>query len=172
MSGALSTNGCSPTKFARRSRKEEKRPQWWGYNERSQRGWCSTTLPKTYERRNACHPQRLKTSRSAEGTAADYAHMHKLLVSLPPDPPPSFPAAILELKLAYFLSEQWGPPPHPGNYSELKSHPGRRSWGRSQLKKLGFKERIRGDHHIFTKDGVHEIVNIQPKGSQAKVYQV
>jgi predicted RNA binding protein YcfA (HicA-like mRNA interferase family) len=42
----------------------------------------------------------------------------------------------------------------------------------SLLKKLGFKERIRGDHHIFTKDGVQEIVNIQPKGSQAKVYQV
>ena len=40
------------------------------------------------------------------------------------------------------------------------------------LNKLGFKERIRGDHHIFTKDGVQEIVNIQPKGSQAKVYQV
>lgn len=40
------------------------------------------------------------------------------------------------------------------------------------LKKLGFEERIRGDHHIFTKAGVHEIVNIQPKGSKAKVYQV
>jgi len=110
VSGALSTNGCSSTKFARRSRKEEKRPQWWGYNERSRRGWCSTTPPKPYERRNACHPQRLKISRSAGGAAADYAHVHKLLVSLPPDPPPSFPAAILELKLAHFLSEQWGPP--------------------------------------------------------------
>jgi predicted RNA binding protein YcfA (HicA-like mRNA interferase family) len=42
----------------------------------------------------------------------------------------------------------------------------------SLLKKLGFEERIRGDHHIFTKDGVEEIVNIQPKGSKAKVYQV
>ncbi len=42
----------------------------------------------------------------------------------------------------------------------------------SLLKKLGFEERIRGDHHIFTKDGVQEIVNIQPKGSKAKVYQV
>jgi hypothetical protein len=37
---------------------------------------------------------------------------------------------------------------------------------------LGFDERIRGDHHIFTKDGVVEILNIQPKGSQAKAYQV
>jgi len=40
------------------------------------------------------------------------------------------------------------------------------------LRRLGFEERIRGDHHIFTKDGVPEIVNIQPKGSMAKVYQV
>ena len=40
------------------------------------------------------------------------------------------------------------------------------------LRRLGFEERIRGDHHIFTKDGVPEIVNIQPKGSKAKVYQV
>ncbi|MEG3904654.1 MULTISPECIES: type II toxin-antitoxin system HicA family toxin [unclassified Microcoleus] len=40
------------------------------------------------------------------------------------------------------------------------------------LRKLGFEERIRGSHHIFAKDGVEEILNIQPKGSQAKVYQV
>jgi predicted RNA binding protein YcfA (HicA-like mRNA interferase family) len=40
------------------------------------------------------------------------------------------------------------------------------------LKKLGFDERIRGDHHIFTKDDVEEIVNLQPKGSQSKPYQV
>lgn len=37
---------------------------------------------------------------------------------------------------------------------------------------LGFDERIRGDHHIFTKDGVGEILNLQPKGSKAKSYQV
>lgn len=40
------------------------------------------------------------------------------------------------------------------------------------LRKLGFKERIRGDHHIFTKEGVKEILNTQPKGSKAKPYQV
>ena len=40
------------------------------------------------------------------------------------------------------------------------------------LHRLGFEERIRGDHHIFTKDGVVEILNLQPKGSQAKPYQV
>jgi hypothetical protein len=37
---------------------------------------------------------------------------------------------------------------------------------------LGFRERIRGDHHIFVKDGVEEIVNLQPKGGKAKPYQV
>jgi len=40
------------------------------------------------------------------------------------------------------------------------------------LRRLGFDERIRGDHHIFTKTGVAEILNLQPKGSKAKSYQV
>ncbi|GMQ87740.1 MAG: type II toxin-antitoxin system HicA family toxin [Gammaproteobacteria bacterium] len=40
------------------------------------------------------------------------------------------------------------------------------------LSKLGFNERIRGDHHIFTKNDVDEILNIQPLGSKAKPYQV
>ena len=43
---------------------------------------------------------------------------------------------------------------------------------RHLLRRLGFAERIRGDHHIFTKDGVEEILNLQPKGSQVKPYQV
>jgi len=40
------------------------------------------------------------------------------------------------------------------------------------LRRLGFEERIRGSHHIFSKEGVEEILNLQPKGSQAKAYQV
>ncbi|HHT9131025.1 MAG TPA: type II toxin-antitoxin system HicA family toxin [Candidatus Tripitaka californicus] len=40
------------------------------------------------------------------------------------------------------------------------------------LCKLGFEERIRGSHHIFTKEGVEEILNLQPKGAKAKPYQV
>jgi hypothetical protein len=40
------------------------------------------------------------------------------------------------------------------------------------LKRLGFEERIRGDHHIFTLENVEEILNLQPKGSKAKPYQV
>ena len=37
---------------------------------------------------------------------------------------------------------------------------------------LGFVERIRGDHHIFTRDNVPEILNLQPRGSQANAYLV
>jgi predicted RNA binding protein YcfA (HicA-like mRNA interferase family) len=43
---------------------------------------------------------------------------------------------------------------------------------RQLLDGLGFQERIRGSHHIYTKDGVIEIINLQPKGSKAKPYQV
>ncbi len=35
---------------------------------------------------------------------------------------------------------------------------------RHLLRRFGFAERIRGDHYIFTKDGVAEILNLQPKG--------
>ena len=40
------------------------------------------------------------------------------------------------------------------------------------LKKLGFSERIKGDHYIFTKDNIEEIINIQPKNNKAKGYQI
>ena len=40
------------------------------------------------------------------------------------------------------------------------------------LNHLGFAERIRGDHHIFTRDGIREIINLQPRGGMAKAYQV
>ncbi len=43
---------------------------------------------------------------------------------------------------------------------------------RSLLSGLGFVERIRGDHHIFSKTEVAEILNLQPRGSFAKPYQV
>ena len=43
---------------------------------------------------------------------------------------------------------------------------------RGLLRRLGFEERIRGSHHIFTKAGVEEILNLQPKGRNAKAYQV
>ncbi len=40
------------------------------------------------------------------------------------------------------------------------------------LEQLGFTVRIKGSHHIFTKDGVEEIINIQPNQKLAKPYQV
>ena len=40
------------------------------------------------------------------------------------------------------------------------------------LSNFGFQERTRGSHHIFTKEGIEEILNLQPKGSKAKPYQV
>ena len=43
---------------------------------------------------------------------------------------------------------------------------------RTLLRRLGFDERIKGDHHIFTKDGVDEILNLQPKDGKGKPYQV
>lgn len=43
---------------------------------------------------------------------------------------------------------------------------------RQLLFRLGFGERIRGSHHIFWKGGVEEILNLQPKGSHTKPYQV
>jgi len=43
---------------------------------------------------------------------------------------------------------------------------------RSLLISLSFTERVRGSHHIFTRTGVEEILNIQARGSLAKPYQV
>ena len=38
--------------------------------------------------------------------------------------------------------------------------------------RAGFEKRIKGSHHAFSKDGVEEIINIQPSGSKAKPYQI
>jgi len=44
---------------------------------------------------------------------------------------------------------------------------------RNLLGFLGFNERIRGDHHIFAREGITEILNLQPLASgKAKPYQV
>jgi predicted RNA binding protein YcfA (HicA-like mRNA interferase family) len=44
---------------------------------------------------------------------------------------------------------------------------------RHLLVALGFQERIRGSHHIFTRENVAEILNLQPReGAKAKPYQV
>ena len=40
------------------------------------------------------------------------------------------------------------------------------------LRRLGFDERIRGSHHIFSRNDVEGVLNLQPSGSNAKAYQV
>lgn len=40
------------------------------------------------------------------------------------------------------------------------------------LSALGFQCRIKGDHFIYYKNGIDEIINIQPIGNKAKPYQV
>jgi len=41
---------------------------------------------------------------------------------------------------------------------------------RHVLSRLGFHERIKGDHFIFSRNGVMEIINLQPNGNRAKAY--
>jgi len=41
------------------------------------------------------------------------------------------------------------------------------------LTDFGFSQRTKGDHHIFFREGVEEIINLQPlKDGKAKTYQV
>ena len=40
------------------------------------------------------------------------------------------------------------------------------------LEGMGFEKRIKGSHHLLSKEGVEEIINIQPAGNKAKPYQV
>lgn len=40
------------------------------------------------------------------------------------------------------------------------------------LERFGFDCRVKGDHFIYTRSDVEEMINIQPKGNMAKPYQV
>jgi virulence-associated protein VapD len=43
---------------------------------------------------------------------------------------------------------------------------------RKLLKDFGFSERIKGGHYIFYKEGIEEIINLQPlKDGKSKAYQ-
>ena len=43
----------------------------------------------------------------------------------------------------------------------------------TMLRHLGFSERLgRGSHRIFYKEGVAEIINLQPRGGEGKPYQM
>jgi len=43
---------------------------------------------------------------------------------------------------------------------------------RNLLAGLGFEERSRGSHHIFVREGVQDLINLQREGHMAKPYQV
>lgn len=43
---------------------------------------------------------------------------------------------------------------------------------RKMLLHFGFTERTRGSHHLFSRAGVMERINLQRDGSYAKAYQV
>lgn len=43
---------------------------------------------------------------------------------------------------------------------------------RTWLLRIGFAERVRGSHHLFRREGVRELINLQREGRQAKPYQV
>ena len=40
------------------------------------------------------------------------------------------------------------------------------------LLRLGFSERVRGSHHVFSRPGLPTRINLQRAGGQAKAYQV
>lgn len=42
----------------------------------------------------------------------------------------------------------------------------------SLLLDLGFAERTQGSHHIYSRPGVEELLNLQRDGNKAKAYQV
>ena len=40
------------------------------------------------------------------------------------------------------------------------------------LHRMGFAERTKGGHHLFTAPGIEDRINLQRDGNKAKVYQV
>lgn len=40
------------------------------------------------------------------------------------------------------------------------------------LHRLGFAERTRGSHHVFSREDIEERINLQESGAKAKPYQV
>jgi predicted RNA binding protein YcfA (HicA-like mRNA interferase family) len=42
----------------------------------------------------------------------------------------------------------------------------------NRLHNFGFQLRIKGSHHIYCRDDIEEIVNLQPLSGKAKQYQV
>jgi len=40
------------------------------------------------------------------------------------------------------------------------------------LRAMGFAERVRGSHHLYSRHGIREIIDLQPDSGMAKAYQV
>ena len=40
------------------------------------------------------------------------------------------------------------------------------------LRSMGFSERIRGSHHLYSKQGIRELIDLQPENGMAKAYQI
>ncbi len=40
------------------------------------------------------------------------------------------------------------------------------------LRSMGFSERVRSSHHMYSKTGIREIIDLQPENGMAKAYQV
>ena len=57
-------------------------------------------------------------------------------------------------------------------FSEVKSKKPAASALCQLLFNIGFKERIKGNHYIFSKDNVDEILNLQPLKGKVKQYQL
>ena len=43
---------------------------------------------------------------------------------------------------------------------------------RKLLDSLNFKYRVKGDHFIYYRNDISEIINIQPRGNKAKGYEI
>ena len=91
-------------------------------------------------------------------------------------PPPSSKKSITR-KLLYFNPERGDKMPTADKIlAEVMSGTKDKNIRFSELQKLletlGFQCRIKGDHFIYYKNGVEEIVNLQPDGNKAKAYQV
>jgi len=80
----------------------------------------------------------------------------------------SRPCATLQHSIPYGASEQTSRP-NPTRRRRRKYPVFRHV---QLLKRLGFQERIKGGHHIFFRDGVAEILNLQPHAGKCKPYQV
>jgi hypothetical protein len=58
----------------------------------------------------------------------------------------------------------------------LRDHQRDQGWDFGELchllQRLGFEMRVNGSHHFFSKGGLRDKINLQPRNGRAKPYQV